>query len=206
LPKLRSLIASDERRMHVLRLVQALQLPDCWVAAGFVRSLVWDHLHQYPASPLPQDIDVICFDPGHVAAEHDAAMETHLLARDDRLRWSVKNQARMHLRNGDRPYRSARDAMRYWPETATAVGVRLDAHGGIEVAAPFGLDDLFALVVRPTDAFTGDKHGMYLERIHSRQWSTRWPGLTLHDADHQGSGIAAPCSSTTGTGDTARMP
>lgn len=192
--------------MRVLRLVQALQLPDCWVAAGFVRSCAWDHLHQYSASPLPQDIDVIWFDPGQAAAEHDAALETRLLARDDSLRWSVKNQARMHLRNGDRPYRSATDAMRYWPETATAVGVRLDAQGHIEVAAPFGLDDLFALVLRPTVAFASDKHSMYLERIHSRQWTAKWPGLTLHNADHQGSGIAAPCSSTTGTGDTARMP
>jgi hypothetical protein len=48
-----------------------------------------------------------------------------LRARDDALGWSVKNQARMHERNADRPYRSASDAMMHSPETATAVGARL---------------------------------------------------------------------------------
>ncbi|MRE47150.1 hypothetical protein GII66_24395, partial [Escherichia coli] len=47
---------------------------------------------------------------------------------EDRLRqqlpsldWSVKNQARMHQRNGDYPYTSTRNALLHWPETATAI-------------------------------------------------------------------------------------
>jgi len=179
LVQLQALIASDARRMHVLRLVRALALPDCWVAAGFVRSRVWDHIHQHAESPLPADIDVIWFDPERPAVEDDAELERMLRTCDASLGWSVKNQARMHLRNGDRPYRSAKDAMRYWPETATAVAVRLDAQGHIEVAAPFGLDDLFELVVRPTARFLSMKHGVYLDRIHAKQWQVRWPRLTM---------------------------
>ncbi len=30
-----------------------LNLPDCWIAAGFVRSLVWGHLHQRKPSARP---------------------------------------------------------------------------------------------------------------------------------------------------------
>lgn len=206
LAQLQPLIASDARRMHVLALVRELGLPDCWVAAGFVRSLVWDHLHSRADSPLPADIDVIWFDPARPTAQQDVELEQALHARDATLGWSVKNQARMHLRNGDAPYRSTMDAMRCWPETATAVGVRLDAQGGIEVAAPFGLDDLFNLVVRPTERFLDVKYLIYLERLRAKQWHVRWPGLTIGANDHQGSGIASPCSSTTGTGDTARMP
>jgi hypothetical protein len=67
--------------------------------------------------------------------------------------------------------------MRYWPETATAVGVRLDRRGEIEVAAPLGLDDLFGLIVRPTRRFVADKHNIYLDRIHSKDWARDWPGL-----------------------------
>lgn len=204
--QLQSLIASDARRMHVLVLARELGLPDCWVAAGFVRSRVWDHLHQYAPSPLPQDIDVIWFDPDRPGAEQDAVLEKRLHARDASLGWSVKNQARMHLRNGDLPYGSASDAMRHWPETATAVGVRLDAQGRIEIAAPFGLDDLFGLVVRPTAAFLTLKRAAWLERLRAKQWRTSWPRLTMLAPGHQGSGVAAPCSSTTGTGDTDRMP
>jgi hypothetical protein len=183
LAELRTLIASDRRRMEVLRLVRDLGLPDCWVAAGFVRNCVWDHLHGHTPAPLPRDIDVIWFEPAACDAARDVAFETALRGRNGALAWSVKNQARMHARNGDAPYQSATDAMRYWPETATAVGVRLGPQGEIEVAAPYGLDDLFGLVVRPTRRFVGDKHALYLERVRSKQWEQTWPSLQF---EHRG--------------------
>ena len=85
----------------------------------------------------------------------------------------------MHLRNGDRPYTSATDAMRHWPETATAVAVRLGADDRIEVAAPFGLDDLFDLIVRPTARFQGEKRQAYLDRLRAKNWLATWPDLTI---------------------------
>jgi hypothetical protein len=177
LAELQALIASDRARMRVLALVAELGLPDCWVAAGFVRSRVWDHLHGFPESPLYGDIDVVWFDPRHAGPERDAELERVLRARDGTLDWSVKNQARMHMRNADRPYRNAPDAMAHWPETATAVGVRLDAQGAVDVAAPFGLDDLFGLVLQPTPRFMAEKYPVYLERIRTRDWPSRWPRL-----------------------------
>ncbi len=85
----------------------------------------------------------------------------------------------MHLHNADQPYRSAVDAMTHWPETATAVGVRLGALEEIEVAAPLGLDDLFDLIVRPTAAFRAGKRQVYLERLAAKGWSETWPGLRI---------------------------
>ncbi len=87
----------------------------------------------------------------------------------------------MHLRNGDQPYASATDAMIYWPETATAVAVRLAADDELEIAAPFGLDDLFDLVVRPTERFREEKRHQFVERLQNKQWLTKWPGLTVLD-------------------------
>lgn len=165
--------------MRVLAHVRDLGLPDCWVSAGFVRNRVWDHLHGFASSPWLGDIDVIWFDAQHATQEGDRSLESGLREQDSTLAWSVKNQARMHHRNGDLPYRSATDAMRYWPETATAVGVRLGQRGAIDIAAPFGLDDLFDLVVRPTTRFLGEKYPMYLERQRVKQWQTRWPQLTI---------------------------
>ena len=172
-------IASDPVRMQILRQVRALNAPDCWVAAGFVRSLVWDRLHQRSCSPLPDDIDVIWYDPEQTDARTDQSLQASLSAMDNEVKWSVKNQARMHARNGDAPYMSATDAMVYWPETATAVAVRLSAQDEIEIAAPFGLADLFALVVRPSPRFQQDKHAIFLGRIDSKQWKSKWPGLTF---------------------------
>jgi len=177
--QLRDLIAEDLVRMHILRIVRDLNLPDCWVAAGFVRSLVWDHLHQRQPSPLPEDIDVIWFDRTRPGDQMDLAVEVELAALCSDLKWSVKNQARMHQRNADAPYGAAADAMTFWPETATAVGVRLDRHGAIEVSAPLGLEDLFALKVRPTARFESDKYVVFLERLQSKRWLEIWPKLTL---------------------------
>ena len=183
--QLRSLIASDRQRMRVLDIVKELALPDCWIAAGFVRSCVWDYMHQRSSSPLPRDIDVIWYDPTQTMPERDAILESRLRARDSSPGWSVKNQARMHGRNADEPYLSSSDAMRYWPETATAVGVRLDRQGHVDIAAPFGLDDLFALTVRPTQRFAVEKHAVYVDRIRSKDWQATWPNLTYHPAVHR---------------------
>lgn len=164
--------------MRALAEVAALELPDCWIGAGLVRSAVWDHLHGRPPAPSFDDIDVVWFDPARTDPAIDAAIEQRLRARAPTLIWSVKNQATMHGQNGDRPYLSTSDAIAHWPETATAVAVRLDGDV-LDVAAPFGLDDLFAFVLRPTPAFGTEKRSIFDERIANKRWRDRWPNLLL---------------------------
>ncbi|MET7831258.1 nucleotidyltransferase family protein [Micromonospora sediminicola] len=50
------------------------------------------------------------------------------------------------------PLRTVADAVATWPEYATAVAVRLDAHDQITVCAPHGLDDLLDGVWRRNPA------------------------------------------------------
>ena len=40
-----ALIRQDEWRMACLHSVAALHLPDCYLAAGFLRNAIWDALH-----------------------------------------------------------------------------------------------------------------------------------------------------------------
>jgi hypothetical protein len=175
--------------MRVLALVSSLSLPDCWIGAGFVRNAVWDHLHGYQPSQPAGDVDVIWFDPHRAQPTEDEELERRLTAWHPGVSWSVKNQCRMHAKNDDPPYTSSRDALRFWPETATAVAVRLASQettpeperGNIEIAAPFGLDDLFGLIVRPTPRFTDTKRGLYLGRLRTKQWSRIWPRLKIAD-------------------------
>ncbi|MBZ9666077.1 nucleotidyltransferase family protein [Pseudomonas sp. LMG 31766] len=177
--QLQTLIVTDLQRLRILQQVRELDLPDCWVAAGFVRSAVWDHLHQRTPSPLPEDIDVIWFDCAHTSEERDAELQATLRGGNGDLQWSVKNQARMHLRNGDAPYASATEAMRHWPETATALAVRLDENDRVEVAAPLGLEDLFGLIVRPAGRFQNEKRRIYQQRLHDKNWLATWPKLKV---------------------------
>ncbi|MEN0107183.1 MAG: nucleotidyltransferase family protein [Pseudomonas sp.] len=179
LPHLQAIVAADPIRLRILRQVRALELADCWVGAGFVRSAVWDHLHQRKSSPLPADVDVVWFDKTQASRASDAHIEGLLRSMDSTVNWSIKNQAYMHLRNDDPPYSSVADAMTHWPETATAVAVRMGVHDLIEVAAPLGLSDLFNLVVRPTARFQGEKWQVFQDRLNSKNWRANWPELKI---------------------------
>jgi len=61
-----TLIESDTWMMDILSCVEQLQLPDCWVCAGFIRSKVWDYLHDFNERTPLGDIDVIYFDNNYI--------------------------------------------------------------------------------------------------------------------------------------------
>src|ERR1700744_2039063 len=96
-----ALLTNDPARMEALRAVRSLGLPDCWIGAGFVRDAVWDHLHHYPRRPPAGDVDVVWFDATEPSPERDRDIAANLSLIAPRFDWSVKNQARMHKRNGD---------------------------------------------------------------------------------------------------------
>ncbi len=182
------LLRSDPFRMIVLEQVRCLALPDCWVTAGFIRNMVWDSLHGYINSPL-NDVDVIF----HAAVDNERLLEQsateRLQAMDPSVNWEVRNQAFMHLRNADKPYRSSEHAMSFWPEKETAIGARMNADGNLVVLAPFGTTSLLAGLITHNpkrDAKTFNR------RVQSKGWLLKWPRLAVvpqpdAPADSQGS-------------------
>jgi hypothetical protein len=165
--------------LHALLLhVESLGLPDCWIGAGFIRNTVWDVLHGRDIDVARlNDVDVIFFHPSDPRKQREADLEHRLRALAPGAIWSVKNQARMHLRNGDAPYRGTFDAVAHWAETATAIAAR-SSRGKVEVMAPHGVSDLASLVVRPSPAFR-HKMEVYRERVARKDWPSRWPRLTM---------------------------
>jgi hypothetical protein len=186
--ELRELVLGSEWLMARLRLVAALDLPDCWIGAGAVRDYVWDTRFGPGFEPANiEDVDVVFFDPSDLTAEHEHAMERELHKRDSSVDWDVKNQARVHLwfeaRFGHpaEPLTSTTDGVSTWPETATAVAVRLRDNRTLDVAAPHGLDDLLDGVwrgnfVRVTDA-------EYRKRLERKQPHRRWPAVVVISPD-----------------------
>ena len=168
------IIAQDPVGMKQLRAVRALDLPDGCVAAGFVRNRVWDHLHGISPPRPPADIDVLFFDPADVSKEREAAYEARLTQLAPGLPWQILNQARMHVWKGLPPHKSTADAMTFWLETVTAVGVRLEADDSLSVIAPLGVEDLVGLMCRPT-AFGRTRRDEYEARIASKRWRELWP-------------------------------
>lgn len=106
------LLGRDPRRSRIVAMVASSRLPYCWIGAGLLRNAVCDHLHGRAVSAPVRDIDVIC-DPARADAAADASLERRLEELDPLLDWSVKNQCRMHVRNGDAAYTSCGDAMRH---------------------------------------------------------------------------------------------
>ena len=176
-----ALVAADTWRMAALTAVAELGLPDCWIGAGFARGAVWDRLHGYTSRTPLDDIDVVYFDPETRNPAAEAALERRLGEYLPGLPWEVRNQARMHLRNGDPPYRSSADALAHWLETPTAVALRLNRAGGLELLAPFGTGDLFDMVVRPTPHARTHAHRLtaYRERVEKKNWLAKWPKMRI---------------------------
>lgn len=172
-------IEQQPQMVELLEAVERLGLPDSWIGAGFIRNSVWDALSGN-IDPLPlNDVDVIYFDGHDTSKDRDALIEASLSQTNPGIPWSVTNQARMHRRNGDAPYLDTADAIRHWPETATAVAAR-SINGRVELLVPFGVDDLVGMVIRPTLAFA-ERLEIVRERIAAKGWFTRWPGLKVLD-------------------------
>ena len=145
--KIIQLIELDELRLKALASVQLLALPQCYLAAGFVRNMVWDYLHNKSESTLLNDVDVIYFDAEESDPNTFKTYELVLKKRLPQLNWQVRNQAHMHTRNADEPYTSTLNAMSYWPEKETAVAVRQLPNGNIECITAFGFASLFNLQI-----------------------------------------------------------
>jgi hypothetical protein len=77
------------------------------------------------------------------------------------------------------PLTSSTDAVGTWPETATAVAVRLLPDDSVRVVAPCGLDDLFGLVCRRNPRRVTVEE--YRRRVQSKRIAERWPMVTIVD-------------------------
>ena len=173
-------ILADPWRRTVLETVRRQRLADWAVGAGFIRSAIWDALHGY-AKPTPlADVDVLFFDPADVSRDRETAIERALTTALPDIPWSVKNQARMHHRNGDNPYSDTFDALRCWLETPTAIAIRIDDEGRASLLAPFGMDDLIAMICRPTPRGR-QKLREYQARMRAKNWPALWPRVAVWD-------------------------
>ena len=168
---LEAAILEDEKRLAALRLVRDLRLPEGAVAGDFVRCAVFDLLHGHPESTQLRSIDVVYFDPERPDPAVDASIEGELVAASPRRPWTVRNLAA--ARPGAPDLAVALDV---YLDTASAVAVRLDEREGLEVLAPFGLEDLTQGRVRPTHP---GRAPALRRKLAGERWVRRYPRLDL---------------------------
>jgi hypothetical protein len=175
-------VISDKWMMDILKATSSLNLPDCWVCAGIVRSKIWDTLHGFSNRTSIPDVDVVYFDPMNLDELEEKRLEEVLHNILPSVPWSVKNEARMHIVNGMPPYASTVDAISKFPETATALGLKLDLHGDVIVTAPCGIHDVINLEVKPTPYFKQNEKlaKIYEDRISKKNWKATWNLISVH--------------------------
>jgi hypothetical protein len=181
--RLAGIVRADPGLMHVLTTVRGLGLNDWRVFSGAVYQSVWNAVTGRPAGYGRKDFDLGYFDPDTSWDAEDVVIKRVAAAFDEPFRSEVevRNQARVHLWFLDRfgePYDALTgtdEALARFVAPAFAVGVRLERDDTISIAAPFGLEDVFSLTLRPNP-----------DRPRAKGWDrvvtsarARWPELTV---------------------------
>jgi hypothetical protein len=181
--RLSAIVRANPDLMHVLTTIRGLGLNDWRVFSGAVYQAVWNDVTGRPAGYGIKDYDLGYFDPDVSWDAEDVVIKQVAAAFDPPFRdiVEVRNQARVHLWFMDR-FGESYDAL---PDTdaaltrfvapAFSIGVRLEDDDTISIAAPFGLQDMFDMVLRPNP-----------NRPLARGWDkavasaqARWPELKV---------------------------
>ncbi|WP_269219884.1 nucleotidyltransferase family protein [Brevundimonas vesicularis] len=182
--ELTAIVRADAGLMHVLTTVRALGLPDWRLVSGAVYQAVWNaRTGRHPGYGV-KDYDLAYFDASDLSYEAEDVVIKRVAAAFDepfRSQVEVRNQARVHLwfqnRFGEpyEPLGSTDEALERFVAPTFAVGVRLEVDDSLSVAAPFGLEDVFTLTIRPNP-----------NRPLAKGWTRtienargRWPELTV---------------------------
>lgn len=152
-----AIVRADTDLMRLLERLRRLALPQWRLVAGCLYQTVWNVLTGRPRGTGIKDYDLIYFDASDLSWEaEDAVIRRVAAATNDCVGpVEVRNQARVHLWFADRfgsPYPrlgSADESLGYYAAIVHAVGVRLEDDGRFDVVAPFGLEDMFAMAIRP---------------------------------------------------------
>jgi hypothetical protein len=156
--RVEAIVRATPNLMHVLTTARDLDLPDWLVFSGAIYQPVLNHLTGRAPDYGIKDYDLGYFDPADTSYEAEDAVIRRVAAAfapTFREMVEVRNQARVHLWFEDKfgeayaPLPNTAEALERFVSPLFAVGVRLEADGRLTIVAPFGLEDLFALRLRP---------------------------------------------------------
>ncbi len=163
-----------------------LKLPDAWLVAGCLVQTVWNVLTERALDYGINDYDVFYFDPDTSWEAEDAVVRTLATRFATRgIKVEARNQARVHLWYPGKhglPYpelRCSADGIDRFLTKNTQFGIRRTSDG-YEVYAPYGFDDVAALIVRPNP---GPNFSPTNYEAKAARWKGLWPEITALPAN-----------------------
>ena len=157
--RLDQIVRATPNLMTVLEVARALDLPDWLIVSGAIYQPVLNHLTGRDPDYGIKDYDLAYFDATDLSYEAEDVVIRRAAAAFEpplRERVEVRSQARVHLwfehhfGEAYAPLSCSAEAVGRFASPIFAVGMRLKADGRLHVEAPFGLEDLFAMRLRPS--------------------------------------------------------
>ncbi|MEC9342680.1 MAG: nucleotidyltransferase family protein [Pseudomonadota bacterium] len=182
---LQAIILDSPLLMQALDGMRQLDLPDAWIVAGAIYNTVWNTLTGRDPLHGINDVDVFYFDGSDLSFE----AEDRVIRRGDKVfadlpvRAEIRNQARVHLWFEDHfgqkrpPLTSCRESIGQFASKTHCVGARLNAAGGLEVFAPYGLEAIFSFRLVPNRVL--DNRANYAKKAQRHRLS--WPELEIEE-------------------------
>ncbi len=180
---LEAILRATPSLMAVMETTRALDLPDWLIFSGAIYQRVLNHLTGRDLDYGIKDYDLGYFDPADISYEaEDVVIQRVAGAFEPPIQAmvEVRNQARVHLwfegKFGEayEPLSCSSEALSRFTSTTFAVGAKLERNGYMTLVAPFGLEDLFAMRLRPNP--TRQTQGFQRTALAAK---ARWPELKI---------------------------
>ncbi len=174
-----AIVTADATVRAILDRMPALGVSDWWLTAGVLFQTVWNTLTGRPAGTGIRDADVFYFDADTSWDAEDAVIRAGAeLFADLPVPVEIRNEARVHVWYAEHfgtpapPFRDCAEAIDSFAAVCCSVGVSVQ-DGRLRVYAPFGYDDLFALIVRPNPRLAP----RHVYETEVARWLDTWPEL-----------------------------
>jgi hypothetical protein len=183
--RLEAILRAAPSLMQVMRTARDLELPDWLIFSGAIYQRAINHLTGREPDYGVRDYDLGYYDASDLSYEaEDVVIRRVAAAFEPPLREmvEVRNQARVHLwfeaKFGEpyAPLGGTAEAISRFTTTAFAVGARLERDDRMTLLAPFGLEDLFALRLRPNPVRRTGGFQRTAQAV-----LRRWPELTVEE-------------------------
>lgn len=167
----------------ILARLPELQLPQSALVAGCLFQVVWNVKSGHAPTHAIKDYDIFYFDADDLSeeAERKAQREAEALFKDLNITVEVCNQARVHHWYEGYfgfPYAaldSTAEGISKFLVECTCVGIAVDAVGRQRLHAPYGLEDLYAGILKPNARCN---HRQLFD-AKAASYQSRWPWLTI---------------------------
>jgi len=169
----------------ILERLPLMGLPDAWLVAGCLFQTAWNLRSGLAPTANIKDYDLFYFDAADLSegAEHQVQARVTALFADLPITVEAKNQARVHLWYEQWfgfPYdalQSSRDGIGRFLVPCTCVGLQPGpANGAPTLYAPYGLQELYAGILRPNPSCPH----LPLFEAKARSYRERWSWLDIH--------------------------